>query len=607
MVGNSMAALAPPTSSRSQRAVQLFLFGIVFCLAALTAPQSLAQTIEASVDRQEVARGDTLTLTLRVFNQRQGMQLDLNPLTEQFDVLATRSSVQMRSINGNTTSWTDYIVTLFPLEEGELTIPALNVNGITTDPIAVTVVNQGAMSNQASGELFLEIEVNKDEVYVQEQLLFTVRLFYTLTGIRNPIFTDLDIPDTVTRLIGSPNQYERLIDGERYGVYEKRYVIFPQRSGTLEIPDQLFRGEVTDGSSNFVFRNLNTRRVTAFTEGTSVEVKERPAGLADASKWLPLTDLQVIEEWSSDLDNLRVGDTLIRKITLVAQGVDGAVIPPLSIEQVEGINYYPDPPEIEHTFIDGSIVGTRVESSSIVPLQDGLLNIPAIEIPWWDITADELRTAVVPARQLVVANVQGIVPAEQLVASEGNIEELLATAPEVDQDMIDEQGQAELIEIDSLWFNLLMAAAIVIVMFAIYRLVLAKHQSALSNAIRSRVTRVGDHYSAVENEKTAYRQLRSACSGSDRLKIRGALITWCKHYFANARVRTMEDVMQQSASQELATLASALQASLFNNGSIDFDANQLARLVASLRKEKLREQKQQERKLRYALPALYKA
>ena len=70
---------------------------------------------------------------------------------------------------------------------------------------------------------------------------------------------------------------EKLIDGQRYGVYEKRYVIFPQRSGPLEIPDILFRGEVTDGSSNFVFRNLNTRRVTAFIEGITIDIKERPA------------------------------------------------------------------------------------------------------------------------------------------------------------------------------------------------------------------------------------------------------------------------------------------------------------------------------------------
>ena len=241
-----------------------------------------AQNIEVSIDRDELARGETLTYTIRVFEQRQGMQLDLTPLTENFDVLGTRTSSQIRSINGSVESWTDYIVTLFPLTEGDLEIPPLTINNSRTDPITVKVVNQGARSNQSSEELFLEIEVNKDSIYVQEQLLFTVRLFYTINGIRNPQFTELEMPDAVIQLIGSPNQYEKLIDGVRYGVYEKRYVIFPQRSGPLEIPDILFRGEVTDGSSNFVFRNLNTRRVTAFIDGMTVDVKQRPAAAANS-------------------------------------------------------------------------------------------------------------------------------------------------------------------------------------------------------------------------------------------------------------------------------------------------------------------------------------
>ena len=85
-----------------------------YCLSGFSAT---AQDIEVSVDRYELARGETLTYTIRVFEQRQGMQLDLTPLTENFDVLGTRTSSQIRSINGSVESWTDYIVTLFPLTE----------------------------------------------------------------------------------------------------------------------------------------------------------------------------------------------------------------------------------------------------------------------------------------------------------------------------------------------------------------------------------------------------------------------------------------------------------------------------------------------------------
>ena len=107
-------------------------FLLTLLLGLLTLGQAMAQEIEVTVDRTEMARGETLTYTIRVFDQRQGMQLDLTPLTEDFDVLGTRTSSQIRSINGAVESWTDYIVTLFPLTEGELEIPSLTINNSTT-------------------------------------------------------------------------------------------------------------------------------------------------------------------------------------------------------------------------------------------------------------------------------------------------------------------------------------------------------------------------------------------------------------------------------------------------------------------------------------------
>ena len=418
----------------------------LFALAVF-ASQAFAQQIELSVDRNELARGETLTLTIRVYDQRQGMQLDLTPLTQDFDVLGTRTSSQIRSINGVTESWTDYVITLFPEKEGELSIPALSILNQTTDPISINVVNAGPRSNQGGDDLYLEIEVNKDSVYVQEQLLFTVRLFYTINGIRNPVFTELEMEDTVTQLIGSPNQYERLIDGERFGVYEKRYVIFPQRSGPLQIPDILFRGEVTDGSSNFVFRNMNTRRVTAFIEGITIEVKERPASLPRGEGWLPVTGLALEETWSGDLGALKVGDSVVRTLTLRAEGLDGAVLPPFSPENVKGLNLYPDPADISRTFVDGSIVGTRIETTTYVALEAGVIEVPALDIAWWDVNSDSARTTSLPATRFEVATVEGVLPSEQAIASTQEIQALLEPEPLVDQAMIDAQAEAEFIAV----------------------------------------------------------------------------------------------------------------------------------------------------------------
>lgn len=585
-----------------------FLFSCIIALIVYSSP-ILAQEIEVTVDRTELARGETLTYTIRVFDQRQGMQLDLTPLTEEFDVLGTRTSSQIRSVNGSVESWTDYIVTLFPLNEGELEIPSLTINNIETDPIAISVVNQGPRSNQSSEELFLEVEVNKESVYVQEQLLFTVRLFYTINGIRNPQFTELEMEDTVIQLIGSPNQYERLIDGVRYGVYEKRYVIFPQRSGPLEIPDILFRGEVTDGSSNFVFRNLNTRRVTAFIDGLTIEVQERPETVQDSTFWLPVGSLTLEESFDRDLTGLQVGDSVVRTITMVAEGLDGAVLPPFSDVEIEGANTYPDPADIDRTFVEGEIVGTRTEQTTIVFTEAGPIEIPGISIPWWNINTDQSEATVVPSTRVEIATVAGEVPSELAVEGVENIEELLSTVPTVDQDMIDAQAEAEYIEVDAFWLNAVITLAFLIVLFSIYRLVLKPNQSIISAYFALQRQRLADRFDPANNERIAFNQLKSACRGNKPAAIRETLITWCKHFLQDREVNSMEDILQQKQAPELHAFASAIQSILFN-GDTDLqnlDSTALLSAVSGLRSDSQRQQKAQRQHEKYALPPLYKA
>ncbi len=581
---------------------------IAFMAGLLVSGWASSQDIEVDVDRTELARGETLTYTIRVYDQRQGMQLDLTPLTENFDVLGTRTSSQIRSVNGNVESWTDYIVTLFPLTEGELQIPSLSINNRDTDPITISVVNEGPRSNQSAEELFLEVEVNKDAVYVQEQLLFTVRLYYTINGIRNPQFTELEMDDTVIQLIGSPNQYERLIDGVRYGVYEKRYVIFPQRSGTLEIPDILFRGEVTDGSSNFVFRNLNTRRVTAFIDGINIEVLERPEAVRDSSFWLPVSNLTMEESFDSDLTGLQVGDSVVRTITMVAEGLDGAVLPPFSDQEISGANIYPDPPEIDRTFVDGEIIGTRIEQTTIVATTGGTLEIPEIVIPWWNVDTDEQEATVVPATRINIATIEGEVPSEQAVAGVENIEELLQTVPVVDQDMIEEQAQAEFIEVDSGWLNLIIGLAFAVVIGSIYWLIIRPNQHLITALISEQRQRIADYYHPSNNENVAFKRLANACSLKDNNRIRASLIQWCKHFLSGRDVSSMEDILQQQEAPELHAYAEALQTELWNPSqpSTAFDAAGLLRTATTLRKQNRQQRKAAQREERYALPPLYK-
>ena len=566
-----------------------------------------AQEVEVSVDRAEMARGETVTLTIRVYQQQQNIQLDLSPITESFDILSTRTSSQIRSINNRVESWVDYIVTLFPTREGELEIPSLSIAGQMSDPIAINVVDAGPNSNQPDNDLFLETEVNKESVYVQEQLLFTMRLYYTIAGIRNPQFTELEMPDTVIQLIGSPNQYEKLIDGVRYGVYEKRYIIFPQRSGPLEIPDILFRGEVTDGSSNFVFRNLNTQRVTAYIEGSVIDIKERPAEAISLDYWLPARSLKVAETWDNDLSNLKVGDTATRTIELVADGLDGAVLPPFSPEEIDGVNSYADPSDIQRTFVEGQIIGTRIETTGIVPTASGFITIPEVSIPWWDISSDELKYAVIPANEVTIATIDGELPAEQLIADSGEEIDISGAAPILDQTMLDTLEEARLINIPILWFNVIIGLALVIVLTSIYLLVIRGFDIDPLALFKAFLYSQAQKRFPENHEGVAYAQLTGAIRKGDAEAIRAALITWAAHYFAPSSVHSMDDIIRLGAGSHIEKFCLAVQSTLYNSkGNSSVETGNFLNELSIMRKQQLQSTKQLKRTEPYLLPPLYK-
>jgi hypothetical protein len=593
---------------------------LCFLLSTLFVSTAQAQEIEASVNRSEIALGETVRLAIRAHGRFQSRQLDLSPITlaEEFNVLGSSMSSQRRNINGVVEQWTDYSIELFPTKEGKLNIPVLDLNGLKTNPITITVLNEGARSNQPNKELFLEIETNKESVYVQEQLLFAIRLYYTINGIRNPYFTELEIEDSLTQLIGSPNQYEEVIDSVRYGIYEIRYIIFPQRSGPLEIPNILFRGEVNNAPSNFIFQTPNTQRVTAFIEGMTIDVKERPSSLQNTDFWLPASRLTLEETWSTDINKLKVGDSVVRTITMSAEGLDGAALPPFTEGlEIEGMNLYPDPPQIDHTFVNGSIVGTRIESTSIVPINSGNIIIPEISIPWWNVDTDQLEATVIPSTRLNIATISGEIPAEQTIASAENLKELLAPPPPpaLEQDKIDEQSQAEFIEVDleaqTTWFSYAIILALIIASFFLYKFFISDNKQKSPGSLQQLKNWVTAKYNPEENEKAAYRQLARACKNNNLTTIRQALIQWCDHYFDEYPVLSMEDIAQQTTSPELHEHVLHLQTNLFQINSTQgdkesFNAKELLSLITQLRKKKLLARKQQQRENQYALPPLYK-
>jgi len=185
-----------------------------------------------------------------------------------FDPDLSRISLdEDRNNNGADEEWAEIVIRLKPNSAGTLTIPSFAINDKTTQAIDIEVTDASTQAKREfNKDLYLKIEIGQDPVVVDEQFEVAVRLYYTINGIRNPQFSEMLLPNSVSQTIESPRQYEEQIEGVRYGVYEKRYLLTTPQSGTIEIPDIFFTGEVEESGS--------LREISAFVEGTTIVVGE---------------------------------------------------------------------------------------------------------------------------------------------------------------------------------------------------------------------------------------------------------------------------------------------------------------------------------------------
>lgn len=576
------------------------VFVLWLCLLGSAAAQSPLR-VETSLDRTEVNRGDTVTLVIRVFGQQGGVPIDLEPLRERFEIVSTRSTSHLRSVNNRVESRTDYMLVLFPRQLGEQQVPSISVGGTMTDAYTI-VVNDPPSPGLGNGDdVYLETVLSKDSVYVQEQMLFTIRLYYTIAGIRNPVFTEVEPPNAVVQMLGQPHQYEQLIDGVRYGVYEKNYVIFPQRSGELIIPDIVFRGELTDGSSALLFRNPNMQPITAFASGYTVEVNERPAAFPEDSTWLPASGLTITEQWSRDITRLEPGDSVQRTLTVTAMGLDGAALPPLERPQIDRMNVYPESPRIERMIYDGNVMGSRIETSTLVATEEGSVVIPEIRLPWWNVEDDTPQTAVIPTSFIRINPVGGLVAEQDATAGADATAEQLAPA---DNLLSARQTPAWILNLLALVIALTLG-----LMWWFWR----RHQALTQAAAGTLDTQRAAAYQreiAAGQEEEAFKELESSLLEAPAEQIRIRLIAWGRQFFGDAGLYNLQDLTRRINNADVGQLCQKLQASLYARASspASFDAADREALLSSLRycrDQQLRLQQQQQSNVIYGLPPLY--
>ncbi|QJI28772.1 protein BatD [Pseudomonas sp. ADAK18] len=374
----------------------------------LWACHAQAADLVASVDRSRINSGETVELTVESNDVTQFGKPDLAPLDPTFEVRGTRQINQLTTLGGDNHATTRWIITLLPKENGTVVIPSLQLGALKSQPITLQVIETASQdTNTQLAPVFIEANLDQDTVYVQAQALLTVRVYHSVSLYDDSSLTPLQIPDTRIEQLGESRNYEKVINGIRHGVIEMRYGIYPQRSGPLVIPAQVFSATLVEPrpaqDSNPQGPKPGKLLHVSSTE-LLLTVKAKPALYPADAPWLPARSLSLSESWNPEPDHVQVGDSVTRSLTLKAEGLASAQLPPLPNTEVAGLRRYPDQPVLSNQNSDRGVIGSREDREALVPNRAGTVELPAVEVVWWNTHEDHLERTHLPARTLQVAN-----------------------------------------------------------------------------------------------------------------------------------------------------------------------------------------------------------
>ncbi|MHC8371796.1 BatD family protein [Pseudomonas sp. MDT1-85] len=384
-----------------------FLLALLLALLLCTV-EAQATELVASVDRSRLNSGETVELTLETSDVTQFGKPDLTPLEPLFEVRGTRQVNQLNTLNGNTQATTRWIITLLPRQNGSVVIPSLQLGDVQSQPITVQVIESETQdSSNTLAPVFIEASLDQNSVYVQAQAILTLRIYHSVSLYDDSSLTPLQIPDARIEQLGDSRTYEKVINGLRHGVIEMRYAIYPQHSGELTIPAQMFSATPVDTRPSQDATPQGPKpgkQMRVKSAEIPLTVKAKPGTYPADVPWLPARSLSLSESWSPEPDHAQVGDSLTRSLTLNAEGLASSQLPPLPATEINGLRRYPDQPVLGNQSSERGLIGSREDREALVPTRTGNIDLPSVEVVWWNTFEDHLEHSSLPARTLHVAS-----------------------------------------------------------------------------------------------------------------------------------------------------------------------------------------------------------
>lgn len=375
---------------------------LILSLMMMLSWPAMAQqgTVQSELSASTITLDESVTLSVIAIGVEG--ELDASALNQKFDVVGRASSRQISSVIGSnnrptTTSVITWTLELMPREAGIFTVPAVSVGGVSSQLLSLTV---NPIPAGARRDVFVEATVDTRTPWVQSQVLMTIRVYQGIEivdgGLSDPVGKDIQV-----QRIGKDVYDNEVRDGRQYSVTERRFALFPQKSGPLVVePVNLTVSVPADRSQS---RGLfsATRKLSRRTDSLTLNVQPRPP--SGAAWWLPASEVTLKSSWAGKGErDARVDQPLTRTLSLQGIGVLDSQLPDISIPAISGVSLYAEEPVRAMSFDERGLVAEQTIKWALIPQREGELVLPAVSVEWFNTDSGQMETAMLPQETIRV-------------------------------------------------------------------------------------------------------------------------------------------------------------------------------------------------------------
>lgn len=578
-----------------------FICFLFICFNALNA---FAAEVDISIDKRVMTEGDTLYLTID-YSGSDNAAPDLTPLKRDFRIVSNSSSQQVRFINGNMSQSKKWTLGLQPIRTGTIKISPIRIGGIISNSESVDVKEvtdiayvPDSRENTNSPYFQIELETDNETPYVQQQIHLFVNIYDSI-GIQDGAINISEESKKnwlIVPLLSQPQIRQETINHKKLNVFTYAFAAFPQKSGTIELPQFNFDGyyikNADFGFPNFDddfamlgvnFRNVFGQRVPVpmKTKKETISVKPIPAGFSGLN-WLPLENLEISGNWSVK-NGFKVGEAISRTVDLTAYGMTESMMPQITFPEVDGFNQYPEKPETSEQIVKGQLVTSAKINNVYIPTKAGNFVIPETKISWFNVRTNKMETAVLPQEKVFVlpnsdletGNSKPSTPTVEEKASQN----IASEDKSINEEPVKVSTKLYIERALTLVKNNLTAfiLAFLVLLFILYRCFAPK-----------------------KNNHTARNAVIRAIKGHDYKKAKEALLVWATEKYYPADINNFNDIANMAKDATFTECLSALNKVLYSDSSDYFDGAKFIEILKKVDKIRCGEKKKSE-----VLPNLY--